>query len=191
MTKRLIAVAVCLVLFYPTATPALGKKKQGKPVQERFSAAAPSISGTTEAMDIAIEEYTSDEEMDGLRKVFEAGGQEALDKVLSKIEKGFYKTKEGFTMPLLIIQSRPEGAGRILQMVGKARSDFAAYGGIVLNAEVKGYPYAFFQLNVDEKGVGTGRAILHGSLAFSKEGHIVAKPSHSGYVPLTNVRLEK
>jgi hypothetical protein len=189
MTRRLIAAAFCFALLHSGAVSVMGKKKPAKRVLERFVVTSGSVFAAGN-LDISIEEFSTDSEMQNLQKVFETGGERALESALGKSEKGFFKTEDGFITPLLFIRSSPEGTGRILQMVGRATS-YYKNAPIIRGTWVQEYSYSFIQLEVDGKGNGKGRLIPRGSLGFSKEGHVIVQPSASGYVPLTNVRLEK
>ncbi len=188
MKRRLITKALCTacVLFGLGGT--FAKKQPEKPVQERFGATISPAFSSDNSVTVAIQEFSTDEEVQALSRSFAAGGQDAVEKALDKTKKGYFRIDDAQTMPLLIVQSWPEGAGRRLHLVGRAPTSFGMQN---ISIGHRGSPYTCIQLEVNWQGNGKGMLLPYANLEFNQQGEIVVKPmAHSGS-RLVNVHLEK
>jgi hypothetical protein len=169
------------------------QKKSENPVRERFEAdITPAISSDNN-MSLAIQELSSDQELQDLALTFARGGGDALHKALAKVKKGYFRMGGSPTMPLVLITSRSEGSGRKMNFVGLVPMLFAAELGGWYPNQPAGYPYMYVRLEVNEQGKGHGVLFPHADVRFDEHGRVVVQPRPlDGRVhDLLNVHLVK
>jgi hypothetical protein len=181
MRKRLISAVICILCLLGGPGKSLADKKAERAIQERFTA---TDANRGDSLTVAIQGFSTDEEMQSLAQIFAQQGEGALQKALGKVKKGFFVWGNEATAPLVIVQSQAEGSVRRLQIVGKAPT--VTGEGEILTAHPD-YPYTFIQLEVDEKGNGKGMLIPFGKLLFNDQGRMVLKPMSQGAVQLVHV----
>jgi hypothetical protein len=173
MGRHWISATVVIVCLAWAAGLTHAKKKEGKPVQERFEA---TVSAQGRSIRISIREYSSDEEMQNFAQSFNTGGEGALRKALGKSKKGFFRLGDGPAMPLMIVQSQSAGSVRKLNMLGLAPTVFSGQFGGSVSIGHRGYDYTFIQLEVDEQGKGRGALVPYANIVFDPQGRIMIKP---------------
>jgi hypothetical protein len=191
MGRQLISTVLCTSCLLLGVGAAFAKKKAEKPVRERFEATMSPALSSDNSVSIAIEEFSTDEEVQDLAQAFARGGEDSLEKALGKIKKGYFRTGAGQTMPLLIVQSSSEGAVRRLNILGRAPTVFGGAGDTQVSIGHRSYPYTCIQLEVDEKGDGTGLLVPFANVVFNQQGRMVIKPMSRTPARLVNVRWEK
>lgn len=191
MRRTLISTVLCTACLLLGVSVTFAKKKAEKPVQERFEATMSPAFSSDNSVTVAIEEFSTDEEVQDLAQAFARGGADSLEKALGKIKKGYFGMAGGQTMPLLIVQSSAEGGVRRLNILGQAPTLFGGAGDVQVSIGHRGYPYTCIQLEVDEKGKGTGLLVPYANVVFNQQGRIVIKPMSRAATRLVNVHLEK
>jgi hypothetical protein len=206
MKRLAFAGLLCVTFLVPGVDSSFGGKKPKKPIQERFEARiVPPGSGVDglfqalsrnldqmfDSVDVAIQEFSSDQEAQDLAQTFHNGGDDALEKALNKIKKGHFRIGQGVTMPLELIISSTEGPVRKLSIVGKVPSSFGSLSGSSFSLPHIPHTYTCIGLDVDEHGNGKGVLILLANVAFDQQGRTVIKPIPNETFQLTDVHLEK
>jgi hypothetical protein len=184
MRKRLISAVICILYLLGGPGKSVANKKAERAIQERFAATGANGDDLT----VAIQEFSTEEEIQNLAQIFAQQGEGALQKALAKVKKGLFVTGNAAAAPLVIVQSKTEGSGRRLQIIGKAPT--VSTEGEILTPHPD-YPYTFIQLEVDDKGNGKGMLIPFAALLFNDQGRMVLKPMSKGAVQLVNVHHEK
>ncbi len=185
-----MAILLCATGLLPGAGSTFAKKKAEKPVQERFEATiAPPISDDN-SLQVAIEEFSTDEEVQNLAQAFARGGEDALWKVLHGTKKGYFTMGSGQTMPISTIESISAGGTRKLNIIGEAPSIFRGVNGSVSIGH-NGYPYTWIGFVVDEQGNSKGSLIPYANIRFNKEGRMEIISMKSANIQLVNVHLQK
>jgi len=191
MRRQLISAVLCTTFLLLGVGATFAKKKAEKAVQERFEATISPAFSSDNSVSIAIQEFSTDEDVQGLAQAFARGGEDSLEKALGKVKKGYFRLGAGQTMPLLIVQSSSEGAVRRLNILGWAPTVFGGAGDTQVSIGHRGYPYTCIQLEVDEKGNGTGLLVPFANVVFNQQGRMVIKPMSRAPSRLVNVRWEK
>jgi hypothetical protein len=190
MRRHLMATALCTTSLVLGLSGTSAKEKGQKPVQERFEATMnPSVSDDR-SLSLAIEEFSSDAEVEDLKRSFAQGGEEALWRTLHRMKKGYFTMGSGQTMPIRVLQSSSAGGSRRLNIIGEAPTLFRGVSGSVSIGH-RGYPYTWIQLAVDEQGNGKGTLIPFANIVFNKEGRMEIVSMKSGSIQLLSVHLEK
>jgi hypothetical protein len=206
MKRLAFAGLLCVTFLVPGVDSSFAGKEPKKPIQERFEARiVPSESGRNglfqamsrnsdqmfDSVDLAIQEFSSDQEAQELAQIFHNGGDDALEKALNKIKKGYFRIGRGVTMPLVFIVSSTEGPVRKLIIVGKVPSSFGSLSGSSFSLPHIPHTYTCIGLDVDEHGKGKGVLILLANVAFDQQGRMRVKPHPEETFQLTDVHLEK
>jgi len=197
MTKHVISMAMLVALLLFGSSMADAKKKPEAPVMETFAAnfAGPGAPSLT----VAIQEFSTDDEVQELAQSYARGGEDSLRNAMGKNKKGYFKMASGETMRLRIIQDQPSGAGRRLLLVGEAPRAFSPEataqangpGPRVVEIGHRGYDYSDIQLQVDGQGNGKGVLIPYCSVVFNKQGKLAITPMYRQSNQLVNVHREK
>ena len=179
MKRLLIPTILCVtyLVFGVGATSA--KKKPEKPIQEQFEATiSPMIS--PRSMTIAIEEFSTNDEMQAIAQAFAKGGEDAVESSMRKIKKGYYQIERGEVMPIELIQLKSAAGVRSLGIVGEASDRFQGTSPDKVFIGHRGYPYTFIEIEVDQQGNGKGLMIPFAKLVFNKQGQMVVEPMEVG-----------
>lgn len=189
MKRSTIFLTLGVICGILVAGSAWGRKKKAakRPVLERFEASITATSGASEpdALDVAIQGYSTPDELHDLAQTYARGGERSLSSALHKTKEGFFREAHGDTMPLKVVEQTSSGGGRRLIIVGEAPTGFRysgansagehPFGGTVMIGH-RGYEYTAIQLNLDAQGNGNGMIVFYCKLAFNKEGRIVVHP---------------
>jgi hypothetical protein len=206
MRTLAIAGLLSVAFLVSGADSGFAGKKPKKPILEHFEARiVPSESGKNElfqsmsrssdqmfdSVDVAIQEFSSDQEAQELAQIFRNGGDDALEKALNKVNKGYFRIGRGVTMPLVFSISSTEGPVRKLIIVGKVPSSFGGLSGSSFSLPHIPHTYTCIGLDVDQQGKGKGVLVLLATVAFDQQGRMAIKPYPEETFQLTDVHLEK
>jgi len=179
MKKRIIVAAIAAICLILSAGASFAGKKHSKDksakdkdVKEYFVAAL----GGGNSVDIAIEGYTTNGDMQNFASLYNQGGEKALKKALRKAQMGYFKIGGGQNMPLAIIESTPPGPARRLNMIAIAPAVFTARYAGDLSARLSDYPYTLIELEVNSQGKGRGIMYEFVNLTFDQQGRVHVHP---------------
>jgi hypothetical protein len=207
MKKFLIPAVIFAACLMPGATRSLGAKKSDKPVQERYVGKVVPYTGNNskqksapddnsklqiklfEPVDVAIKEFTGDQEIHELAQTYRDAGNKGLQKALSKNNNGFFRIQSMPVTTILYATSTkltqdPAGAKgptRLLAVLG----DSPLGQGQAPNV------YTYIQLRVDDQGNGTGLLLLIAVVKFDEQGRLVVSPFPNQSFDLGEVHLTK
>lgn len=194
MRKQIISTATFLALVILGSYMADAKKKPEEPVQESFVANFLSASGNAPYLTIAIQEFSTADEVQQLAQSYAHGGEDSLRSALGKSKKGYFTLGSSQTVRLRMIQAQPMGTGRRLTFVGEAPDTFfpgespgaassGSMGPRMTMVGHRGYDYSVIQLQVDDQGNGKGLIYPYCNVVFDKQGELVVKPMQSQLAP--------
>jgi hypothetical protein len=167
LAVSLLLGAGCLLVG---VAPGVTKKKPSKPIIETFEATAPG----GEVLRFEIEEFSTDQDVQQLAKVYAKGGKDAVEGALGKSEKGRFLLRQE-SYPIKLVHSASQGGTRTVFITADAAdrvvSDFGGQGII----GHRGYPFTFVQLRMDQQSKGTGQLVPFAAIAFNKQGVIEIK----------------
>jgi len=189
-TSLVIATAICAGCLIFGLGDSWAKEKVRKPIQERFEATISPVFVSTpnSRLAIAIEEFTSDQELQDLAQTFLSRGKRALEDAMGKFKKGHLDVPGGEGMPIEILES--EGAGAVRNLTILAERGLNNRWGVSQQLAAD-YPYIFVQLEVNEQGNGKGTLIRFAKLAFNPQGRMVIENWGRQRFQLINVHLVK
>jgi hypothetical protein len=210
MRRQFISMAMLEALVLLGSFTADAKKKPEEPVRESFVANFLSASGNAPYLTIAIQEFSTDDEVQQLVQSYARGGEDSLRSAMGKSKKGYFTLGSSQEVRLRMIQAQPVGTGRRLLLVGEAPDTFfpgespgasssAGTGPRMVLVGHRGYDYSVIQLEVDEKGNGKGLIYPYCNVVFNEQGKLVVKPIQGVLVPssysqpnqLVNVHWQK
>jgi len=180
--KQITSVVMLVTLLLLGSSTADAKKKPEKPVLESFLANVIDSSGAAPHLTVAIQEFSTEDELQELAQSYARGGEDSLRSALGKSKKGYFSLGSSETMRLRIIQDRPTGAGRRLLLVGEAPRAFSPQGTAQANGPAPrlvlagGVGYSAIQLDVDAQGNGNGLMYPSCKVGFTKQGQLAITP---------------
>jgi hypothetical protein len=164
-----VAVSGCiLILPYLGLVSSAGSPSPREKATKEYFHAVVAGEGNGADLTIVIEGYTTREDAQLLVEASRSGDREALQKALSKMNKGRFRFGMGWGNPLRIVQSVPTEKGRKITVVAdRDRQWFEPPGSRVPIAD---YPYTFAELDLDENGKGTGVLMPFARVRFADNG---------------------
>jgi hypothetical protein len=186
--------AVMLFLVFVVALP-LGAQEQSpaKKKPEQFTATAfgqaGMFAGKSVDLNIYVNDYSSDQEVQDLKETLQEKGSDALLSKIVKLDEKGRVAATGYTgWRIPVVRQRPTQKGRRIVLFSDRPIGFYE----ARNApRSKSYEFGLLILNVDDKGQGDG--LLYGAckIKFNKDNQIELE--HYGQQParLANVRLWK
>lgn len=147
--------------------------------QEEYQARLFSNTGTglqrAEKIIISVDSYTSSEEVINLIQTFHKGGYNQFRAALRKIKKGILRPIGGRGMQITIhaAQSTPTEKGRHIILVGESQS----WSTDSRRRQDNRFPYMVVELDINEKGKGSGEIYLSANIKLTSQGTI----ERSGY----------
>jgi hypothetical protein len=189
---EIVALSVCATaLFMSASLNSSNKKSSGeRSAQERYSANMLPPENSENRLKIAIEEYSTKEEMENLASAYAGGGDKALKKAIQNVKKGYFNYGGSNTEPLYIVETASKGSTRSLFLVGLAPLFFARYNAAT-SAEDRPFPYSYIELDVDEHGKGHGTMFPRANLALDEKGNLKIKPMSRIATRLEDVHWDK
>jgi hypothetical protein len=119
---------------------------------------------------IAVEGYTSSEEVLQLMKIFQEQGYKKYRKAFHKMKKGFIRPMGGLGTKITInaAQDIQTASGREIILVGESQSwDQDSIGRVD-----RRFPYLVIKLHLDEAGEGTGEIYVQANIRLYSQGAI-------------------
>jgi hypothetical protein len=182
MKKQIIAMAILVTLWLFISSTASAKKKPEEPVLESFVANVEGDPGSPR-LTVAIQEFSTDGEVQELAQRYARGGEDSLRSALDKNKKGYFNLGSSETMRLRIAQDQPEGTGHRLLLVGETPRAFSPQSTAQANGPAPrlvlagGAGYSAIQLDVDGQGNGKGLLCLSCKVGFNKQGQLAVTPT--------------
>ncbi len=173
--------------FLVGVAPGVAKRKSAKPIIETFEA---TVTGSG-ILRFEIEEFSTDQDIQELSQAYAKGGEEAVESALGKIEKG-YSWVRNQAYPITVARSASAGGVRTLNIVAVAADRIRGDTGGEVSIGHRGYPFTFFQLQIDQQGKGKGQEIPFAKITFDNKGRINVDPMTVGSganaaIPLADV----
>jgi hypothetical protein len=181
MRKQIISVPMLVALLLFGTSAADAKKKPEAPVLESFVANVEGEPGSPH-LTVAIQEFTTDDEVQELAQRYARGGEGSLRSALDKSKKGYFNLGSSETMRLRIIQDRPNGAGRRLLLVGETPRAYSPQAAAQASGPAPrlvlagGGGYTAIQLDVDGQGNGKGLMLPFCKVGFTAQGQLAITP---------------
>ena len=155
------------------AVGAVGAEDKPKKKAEVYSATAFGVAGgaagKSVSLTIYIDDYTSDADAHALAQTLRTGGSGALMKAMDKIKpkKGRIAVVGRTGQEVSIIRSRPaeKGQRRIFLVMDRPISFLELRQG----TRSRDYEFGVIELLVDEKGKGSGTALVAAKVKFTKQ----------------------
>ena len=192
MKRQIAFIAAAALAAVLLVLPAFGEEK---PKSEYFSAVwavvGSSLGGSTMPIDIRVDRYNTDEDMKKLADLLVEGGQDKLLRALEKEDVGQVSPVGRIGTPLAVARKFVQGNKTIIRL---AAARDMAFVELRRSGRSVDYPYTILQLELDEKGNGTGTAITAARIRFNKKENVYEIESlHHGsnYHKLMNVRTMK
>jgi hypothetical protein len=193
MKRRVIlvgaaALAAALLLLSTT----IGQEKT-KP--EQYSAVwavvGGTAGGTTVSIDIRINRYNTDADVQKFAEQLKEFGADALRRAMEKEDVGQLSPVGRVGVPIAIARKLTQGKKTIVRVVTARSLSFVE---IRYSGRSVDYPYTILQLELDESGKGTGTAIGAAKIRFNKKENTyeIESLEHGTSVnKLLNVQLVK
>jgi hypothetical protein len=193
MKRRITRIGVAALAAGLLLLPlALG---QDKPKPEQYSAVwvvtGGGAGGSTVSMDIRISKYNTEQDIKKFADLLKEGGPDRLRGALEKEDVGQISATGRVGVPIALARKIVKGNKTIVRVLTARTLSFIElrYSGRSVD-----YPYTLLQLNLDEKGKGTGTAIGAAKIRFNKKKNVYEIESYqhgTAYNKLANVFLWK
>jgi hypothetical protein len=169
--RTILAAALAAVV-----TIAVPAAQSNMAAPEKFTAFAVDISNMaprarTSTVDITINRWSTDDELNRLLAVFRNKGQDALLSELQKLPKvGYLNTPGSLSYDLHFARQRPEAEGgrMVFLMTDRPIGGWEARN----RPRTIDYPFTLIQLQVDKDGSGEGKASVYTKITETKDGTI-------------------
>jgi hypothetical protein len=145
--------------------------------------------GTTVPIDVRINKFTTDAEINEYAALVIDKGPEGLRRALEKQDLGQFSPVGKVGTPLAIARKVARGDQTIIRVLTIRPISFAELRN---GARSVDYPYTMLEMILDKNGNGTGTAIGAAKISFNKKKqiHEIESFQHGGdYNKLLNVRL--
>jgi hypothetical protein len=142
-----------------------------------------------EVVTVSVQNWTTDAEAQTLRAALAAGGQDGLNKAMSKYNLGFIALQGSFGWPVNVARAYPQPNGGQRIIVGTTRPIGFAEG-MVEGASLN-YPFGMIQLDLDANGRGTGAIIGAASVSIDSNGKLDVNPYSGLSTKLSDARKLK
>jgi len=189
MTSVGVAALAAALLLLPMAFG------QGKPKPEQYSAVwavvGGSAGGRTVSIDIRINKYNTDEDIQKYAELLKEGGPDKLRQALEKEDVGQVSPTGRVGTPIAVARKFVEGNKTIIRVV---MARYLSFVELRYAGRSTDYPYTILQLDLDENGKGTGTAIGAAKIRFNKKKdtyEIESLQHGTDYNKLLNVQLWK
>ena len=183
----LILLLCCGVIGAPAQADEKPQKEKKK--REVYSATAMAVAGVagggTLSLTLYIDDYTTDEEAVQLAQTLKSGGSDALLKAMEKLNKGRVAVVGRTGNQVAIIRSRPTENGRRIIMVTDRPIGFLE---LRRGTRSRDYEFGVIELLLDEKGKGSGTALVAAKIKFTDKNTIEVEHYGTEPVRLVNVR---
>ena len=184
--KRFLHFCFLVVILVSTVF-ALEEGKESK--RESFAAVivgtGGTIGGRTLNININIDQYTSDQEVQEYLTLLREEGQVALRRKLEKVEVGRISPAAAVGTELSVARTFETEEGKVIRLVTPRPVPFleAWRGG-----RSRDYTFTILELRLNQEGKGVGSIIGGAKLSFNEEGQLDIESYGNQYAKLTNVR---
>jgi hypothetical protein len=145
-----------------------------------------SVGGKTRSFDFRIAKYTSDEELQDLAQLLKDKGQDALRREMEKLDVGRINPVGSTGNQIAVARKRQQGDMTIITIVTARIMPFAE---LYNNGRSTDYPFGFLQVQLNDKGEGTGQIMTAAKIRFNKKsGKYEIESYGNQYIKATNVR---
>jgi len=143
------------------------------------------IGGRTVNLNINIDNYTSDQQIQEYLVQLQEEGQDALRKTLEKVKVGRIAPAAATGTDLSIARVFQTEEGKVIRLVTARQVSFLeAYR----SGRSMDYPFTIMELRLDKDGKGEGSIMGGAKLKFNKEGQLDIESYGNQYAKLANVR---
>ena len=187
-TGKLILIGLAL---WVTVAAAAADEKPAKKKGEVYSATAYTTTGASHSVSLTIyiDDYTTDAEAHELAQTLKTGGSDALLKAMDKVKpkRGRIAVVGRVGQEVSVIRSRPaeKGQRRILLVMDRPISFLELRQG----TRSRDYEFGVIELLLDEKGKGSGTALVAAKVKFTKQDTLEIE--HYGMAPVRLVNVYK
>ena len=144
------------------------------------------IGGQTLNLDIHIDKYTSDQEIQEYLVLLQESGQDELRKTLAQISVGRIAPVATPGTDLAIARIYQTDEGKVIRLLTpRPVSFFEAYR----SGRSMDYPFTILEIRLNQEGKGEGSIMAGAQLRFDKEGQLNIKSyGNYQYAKIVNVR---
>jgi hypothetical protein len=167
VARQLVHFGLFTVVVVLLLTASFG---QEKPKPEQYAATWAVTGGTaggkTMPIDIRINRFNTDEDVMKFAELLKEGGPDALRRALEKEDVGQISPTGRVGTPIAVARKLKSGNKTIVRVVTARNLSFVElrYSGRSVD-----YPFTVIQLELDEKGKGSGTAIAAAKIRFNKK----------------------
>jgi len=160
---------------------------------EQFSATAFATSGAANGksvgVNIFVNSYTTNDEVQQFLDTLKAQGQDGLEKAFDKApERGRIAVTGSTGNTIAFIRSRNAETKRILRM---ATNRIIGFNELVQSPRSRDYKFTIIELRLDADGTGDGTLMYATKLKFNKKGELELEHFGQSPIRLANVRKQK
>src|SRR5579864_4697354 len=169
-------------------SPLLCQEEQTK--QEAYTGTAIGTGGPAAAkaigFNLRVSRYTSDEEVDQLAALLKEKGPDAFRGAMEKLDVGRINPTGSVGNTIAVARKRQNGSETIVTVVTARIMPFVE---LSRGGRTKDYPFGFLQLNLNDKGEGSGQVMVAAKIRFNKKkGHYEIESYGNQYIKAVNVR---
>jgi hypothetical protein len=183
--KKIVLVHSVLVLLACTLTSSELRAQQRESYAAVVVGTGGMIGGRTLNLNINIDSYTTDQQVQEYLIQLKEEGQDALRKTLERTTVGRIAPVATTGTDLSIARVFQTEQGKVIRLVTARPVGF-------LEAYRRGrsmdYPFTIMELRLDQEGKGEGSIIGGAKLRFNKEGQLDIESYGNQYAKLVNVR---
>jgi len=177
----------CLLLGIVLLAPVAPSQDQ---TPEAYSAVAMgtggSMGGRTMNFDFQIDRYTTDEEVQSLADLLKEKGIDALRSALEKEDRGRIRPDVSVGNQIAVARKRKVGSNTVITVVTARNMPFVE---LYRSGRTTDYPFGFLQVQLNEKGEGTGQIMAAAKIRFDKKkGQYEIESYGNQYIKAVNVR---
>jgi hypothetical protein len=184
--KKILQFSLLLAVLIPVAVAA----EEGKSKRESYAGVIVGtggrIGGQTLNLDIHIDKYTSDQEVQEYLVLLKESGQDELRKTLEKVSVGRIAPVGRTGTDLSIARVHQTEEGKVIRLVTpRPVSFFEAYR----SGRSMDYPFTIMEIRLNKEGKGEGSIMGGAQLRFDKDGQLnIESYGNYQYAKVINVR---
>ncbi len=193
MTRQMIRFVVVAVASGWLLIPAVFAQEKPKPEQYSFvwMLTGGAGGGSSMSLDLHINKYNTEDDIKKFADILVEGGPDRLRRALEKEDVGQLSPTGRVGTPVAIARKLVKGNETIIRVVTERNLPFLElrYSGRSVD-----YPFTILELDLNEKGEGTGTAIAAAKITFNKKKNIYEIESFqhgTAYNKLMNVRRQR
>jgi len=184
--KRTLLLSLLLAIIVSVALATVeGQERKRESYAAVIVGTGGRIGGRTVNLDIHIDNYTSDQQIQAYLVQLQEEGQDALRKTLEKVTVGRIAPAAATGTDLSIARVFQTEQGKVIRLVtARPVSFLEAYR----SGRSMDYPFTIMELQLDKEGKGEGSIMGGAKLKFNKEGQLDIESYGNQYAKLVNVR---